>query len=86
MIIYRFDQSKVYIETLIEAFPCSIELWIELLLIPEISENITEVNFLEKIFNRFIFNLFYRLLNVLEKQQEFIMNLFIHWYYLNKFK
>ncbi len=41
----RFQQSKVYIETLIEAFPCSIELWIELLLNP--GQNITEVNFQE---------------------------------------
>jgi hypothetical protein len=40
----RFDQSKIYIETLIEAFPCSIELWIELLLNPESSEHIPEVN------------------------------------------
>ncbi|CAF3303105.1 unnamed protein product [Rotaria sp. Silwood2] len=38
----RFDQSKHYIETLIEEFPCSIELWIELLLNPEISNNLTE--------------------------------------------
>jgi hypothetical protein len=47
LIIYRFDQSKIYIETLIEAFPCSIELWIELLVNPEISQNISEVNFKE---------------------------------------
>ncbi|CAF4609028.1 unnamed protein product [Rotaria sp. Silwood1] len=39
----RFDQSKLYIETLIEEFPCSIELWIELLLNPEISNNLTEI-------------------------------------------
>jgi hypothetical protein len=32
---------------LIEAFPCSIELWIELLLNPEISQNLSEVNFRE---------------------------------------
>lgn len=42
--IYRYDQSKNYIETLIEAFPCAIELWIELLVNPEISQNITEVS------------------------------------------
>ena len=41
----RFDQSKLYIETLIEAFPCSIELWIELLLNPELSQHIPEVNY-----------------------------------------
>ncbi|CAF1143273.1 unnamed protein product [Rotaria sordida] len=39
----RFDQSKLYIETLLEEFPCSIELWIELLLNPEISNNPTEI-------------------------------------------
>ncbi|CAF3311754.1 unnamed protein product [Rotaria socialis] len=38
----RFDQSKVYIESLIEVFPCSIELWIELLLNPEILKNVPE--------------------------------------------
>ncbi|CAF3255168.1 unnamed protein product, partial [Rotaria socialis] len=37
-----FDQSKVYIESLIEVFPCSIELWIELLLNPEILKNVPE--------------------------------------------
>ena len=43
--VYRYDQSKLYTETLIEAFPSSIELWIELLLNPEMSQNIPEVNF-----------------------------------------
>ena len=37
--------QKLYTETLIEAFPSSIELWIELLLNPEMSQNIPEVNF-----------------------------------------
>jgi hypothetical protein len=44
-ILCRFDQSKIYTETLIEAFPNSIELWIELLVNPEVSQNIPEVNF-----------------------------------------
>ncbi|CAF4777116.1 unnamed protein product [Rotaria socialis] len=39
---FQFDQSKVYIESLIEVFPCSIELWIELLLNPEILKNVPE--------------------------------------------
>ncbi len=44
LLFSRFDQSKVYTETLLEAFPYSIELWIELLLNPGVSENMTEVN------------------------------------------
>ncbi|CAF0883727.1 unnamed protein product [Adineta ricciae] len=39
----RFDQSKLYIETLLEAFPCSIELWIELLIHPGVSQRIPEI-------------------------------------------
>lgn len=40
----RYEQSKVYTETLIDAFPYSIELWIELLLNPQLLPNISEVN------------------------------------------
>jgi hypothetical protein len=69
----RFEQSKVYIETLIEAFPCSIELWIELLSIP--GQNITEVSIRRTI--RLIF-LVCRSSNVQENQRGFIMNLSIH--------
>ncbi|UJR09779.1 hypothetical protein I4U23_014006 [Adineta vaga] len=38
----RFNQSKLYIETLLEAFPCSMDLWIELLMNPELSQQIPE--------------------------------------------
>jgi hypothetical protein len=75
----RYDQSKLYIETLIEVFPSSIELWIELLLNPGLSQNIPEVNFREEFFN-ISFTLFSRLSNVLPKQPEYILNLSIHWY------
>jgi len=73
----RFDQSKVYIETLIEAFPCSIELWIELLLNPDLKQNIPEVNIREIIRS---ISLFYRFSNAQENQLEFIMNFSTHWY------
>jgi hypothetical protein len=54
LILYRFNQSKIYTETLIEAFPCSIELWIELLVNPETLQNINEVNLRRKNFFLFL--------------------------------
>lgn len=44
----RFDQGKVYLETLIEAFPYSIELWLELLSTIEQSDMISEVKNIHK--------------------------------------
>lgn len=40
----RYEQSKKFVETLIETFPYSIELWIELLLNPQQSKTICQVD------------------------------------------
>lgn len=73
----RFDQRKAYLETLIEAFPYAIELWIELLSTIEQTEAIAEVRkFLSEIVDdrqRFRHSI------AQENLLESIMNSFIPW-------
>ena len=73
----RFEQGKAYLETLIDAFPYSIELWTELL------SNIEQTDVISEVRNSQLRSLvileIFRPSTARENPLESIMNLFIPW-------
>lgn len=76
---FRYEQSKVCMETLLESFPSSIELWIEYLLNPTITTEISVVRLGSDV-RMNDSNFFSSCLNVPLKRRDRIMNWSMHWY------